>query len=156
MSEAEVTLVGSEDNRWQHDMLGIAVSMAAKAQARTTPGEVWVGQTLYESSTSVARSCWNRPHSERGGDFVNPRGKPYGVRLLGGSAARRRRLIDLSLVPDWRTNRFNDSWLGCLQRETPDLRGLPSAAEWSRTITSREVTGPQAEAAPHGRAENAF
>jgi hypothetical protein len=36
---------------------------------------------------------------------------------------------------DWRNAR---RLVKSYNTETPDLRGLPSAAEWSRTITSRE------------------
>jgi len=40
---------------------------------------------------------------------------------------------------DWRTKRTDCFLTRPLHNaETPDLRGLPSAAEWSRTITSRE------------------
>jgi class 3 adenylate cyclase len=82
MNEAEVTAVGSEDNRRQLDVLGIGVSMAAKVQGRATPGEVWVGQTLYETlHVSRQRLLEPAPPGE-GWDFVNRAGQPYALYRL--------------------------------------------------------------------------
>jgi class 3 adenylate cyclase len=60
MNEAEVTAVGSQDSRRQSDVLGIAVSMAAKVQAQGVPGEVWVGQTLYETLHVSTKTFWKK------------------------------------------------------------------------------------------------
>jgi class 3 adenylate cyclase len=82
MNEAEVTAVGSEESRRQHDVLGIAVSMAAKVQAQGAPGEVWVGQTLYES-LHVSRQNMLKPATAgEGWDFVDRVGQPYALYRL--------------------------------------------------------------------------
>jgi class 3 adenylate cyclase len=79
MNEAEVAAVGSEGSRRQHDVLGIAVSMAAKVQAKGAPGEVWVGQTLYEG-LHVSRQNLLLPASPgEDWDFVDRMGQPYAV-----------------------------------------------------------------------------
>jgi class 3 adenylate cyclase len=89
MNEAEIAAVGSEESRRQHDVLGIAVSMAAKVQARGAPGEVWVGQTLYEG-LHVSRQNLLEPVSPGAGwDFVDRMGSTYGlyrVRVLPPSS----------------------------------------------------------------------
>jgi class 3 adenylate cyclase len=82
MNEAEVTAVGSEDSRRQNDVLGIAVSMAAKVQSRGAPGEIWVGQTLYET-LHISRQQLLEPASPgEGWDFVNRAGQPYALYRL--------------------------------------------------------------------------
>jgi class 3 adenylate cyclase len=79
MNEGEITAVGSEDNRRQPDILGIAVSMASKVQARGAPREVWVGQTLYET-LHVSRQKLLEPAAPgEGWDFVNRAGTPYAL-----------------------------------------------------------------------------
>jgi class 3 adenylate cyclase len=79
MNEAEVAIVGSEESRRQHDVLGIAVSMAAKVQGRATPREVWVGQTLYETLHISRQKLLHPAEPGDGWDFVN-RGKgPYAL-----------------------------------------------------------------------------
>jgi class 3 adenylate cyclase len=79
VNEAEVTAVGSERSRRQHDVLGIAVSMAAKVQSRGAPGEVWVGQALYEGLHVSRQAMLSR--AEVGGDweFVNRYDQPYAL-----------------------------------------------------------------------------
>jgi len=47
-NEAQVQTVGHASNRRAPDVLGIAVSMAAKVEGRGAPEEVWVGQYLQE------------------------------------------------------------------------------------------------------------
>lgn len=46
--DAEVTPIGSSAAQRQLDVMGLAVSLAAKVQSVATPGELWVGQCLYE------------------------------------------------------------------------------------------------------------
>ena len=79
MNEGAITAVGSEDNRRQPDILGIAVSMASKVQGRGAPREVWVGQTLYET-LHVSRQKLLEPAAPgEGWDFVNRAGEPYAL-----------------------------------------------------------------------------
>jgi class 3 adenylate cyclase len=83
MNQAEVAAVGSADSRRQHDVLGIAVSMAAKVQARGVAGEVWVGQTLYET-LHISRQKLLEPASPgEGWSFVNRAGAPYALYRCG-------------------------------------------------------------------------
>lgn len=77
MNEAEVAAVGSEDSRRQADVLGIAVSMAAKVQARGARGEVWIGQTLYETLHISRQQLVESADPGEGWDFVNRAGEPY-------------------------------------------------------------------------------
>lgn len=79
MNQAEVAAVGSEDSRRQHDVLGIAVSMAAKVQTRGAPGEVWVGQTLYETLHISRQKLLEPAPPGEGWDFVNRMGEPYAL-----------------------------------------------------------------------------
>jgi class 3 adenylate cyclase len=71
--------VGSEKSRRQHDVLGIAVSMAAKVQARGAPGEVWVGQTLYEGLHVSRQDLLGPASSGEDWDFVDRMGQPYAL-----------------------------------------------------------------------------
>lgn len=82
MNEAEVTAVGSEDSHRQNDVLGIAVSMAAKVEGQGAPGEVWVGQTLYETLHISRQNKLERTVTGEGWDFVNRAGEPYGLYRL--------------------------------------------------------------------------
>jgi class 3 adenylate cyclase len=77
MNEAEVTAVGSETSRRQHDVIGIAVSMAAKVQGRATPREVWVGQTLFETLHISRQNLLEPAEPGEGWEFVGQAGKPY-------------------------------------------------------------------------------
>lgn len=78
-NEGEVTTVGSETSRRQLDMLGLALSMAAKVQSRAAPGEVWVGQMLYET-LHVSRQKKLSPASPGNTwDFVDRSGQPYAL-----------------------------------------------------------------------------
>jgi class 3 adenylate cyclase len=79
MNQAEVAAVGSEDSRRQHDVLGIAVSMAAKVQTRGAPGEVWVGQTLYETLHISRQKLLEPAPPGEEWDFVNRGGEPYAL-----------------------------------------------------------------------------
>ena len=45
---AEVTPIGAGTAQRQLDVMGLAVSLAAKVQGAGEPGELWVGQCLYE------------------------------------------------------------------------------------------------------------
>lgn len=83
MNEAEVAAVGSDDSRRQHDVLGIAVSMAAKVQTRGASGEVWVGQTLYETLHISRQKLLERVQMEEGWGFVNRGGEPYELYRCG-------------------------------------------------------------------------
>ena len=78
-NEAEVTAVGSEDSRRQNDVLGIAVSMAAKVQGRGAPGEVWVGQTLFETLHASRQDKLELGHPGEGWDFVDRAGQSYAL-----------------------------------------------------------------------------
>jgi class 3 adenylate cyclase len=71
MNQAEVAVVGSEDSRRQHDVLGLAVSMAAKVQARSG----WA-RRFTKPSTSAARSCLSPPHLGRGGTSLTAWASP--------------------------------------------------------------------------------
>ena len=78
-NEGEATTVGSETSRRQLDMLGLALSMAAKVQSRAAPGEVWVGQMLYET-LHVSRQERLSPASPGNTwDFVDRSGQPYAL-----------------------------------------------------------------------------
>lgn len=79
MNEAEIAAVGSEESRRQHDVLGIAVSMAAKVQARGAPGELWVGQTLYEGLHVSRQDLLEPASSGKEWDFVDRMGQPYAL-----------------------------------------------------------------------------
>lgn len=46
--DAEVTAIGASAAQRQLDVMGLAVSLAAKVQSVAAPGELWVGQCLYE------------------------------------------------------------------------------------------------------------
>lgn len=46
--EAQIHTFGSPHSRSQPDVTSIALSMVAKIQAVARPGEVWLGQTIYE------------------------------------------------------------------------------------------------------------
>jgi class 3 adenylate cyclase len=78
-NEAEIAAVGSQDSRRQHDVLGIAVSMAAKVQGRATPREVWVGQTLYEGLHVSRQKLLEPTEPGEDWDFVNRGGEPYAL-----------------------------------------------------------------------------
>jgi class 3 adenylate cyclase len=47
-NDAQVHTIGHASNRRAPDVLGIAVSMAAKIEGLGAPEEVWVGQYLHE------------------------------------------------------------------------------------------------------------
>jgi class 3 adenylate cyclase len=77
MNEAQVTAVGSEDSHRQNDVLGVAVSMAAKIESVGAPGEVWVGQTLYETLHISRQNKLELGAPNKDWNFVNRAGKPY-------------------------------------------------------------------------------
>jgi len=83
MNEAEVTAVGSRDSRRQGDVLGIAVSMAAKVQAQGVPGEIWVGQTLYETLHVSRQNLLKQGSAGHGWNFVDRAGQPYALYRYG-------------------------------------------------------------------------
>ena len=81
-NNAKVTPVGSATARRQPDLLGIAVSMASKVQGRGRPGEVWVGQGLFET-LHISRQKFLSPAPVAGGwDFVDRSGDPYALHRL--------------------------------------------------------------------------
>jgi class 3 adenylate cyclase len=83
-NEGLVTAVGAPEARRQVDVLGLALSMAAKVQAQTAPGEVWIGQTLYEI-LHVSRQQLTKPAvASDSWDFVDRGGDPYRLFYVAG------------------------------------------------------------------------
>lgn len=78
-NEGEVTAVGSETSRRQLDMLGLALSMAAKVQSRAAQGEVWVGQMLYENLHVSRQQKLSLASPGSAWDFVDRFGQPYAL-----------------------------------------------------------------------------
>lgn len=78
-NEGEATTVGSETSRRQLDMLGLALSMAAKVQSRAAPREVWVGQMLYETLHVSRQEKLSRASPGKAWDFVDRSGQPYAL-----------------------------------------------------------------------------
>lgn len=76
-NRAKVQTVGSASNRVQIDVLGLAVSMAAKVQGRGAPREVWVGQTLYENLHVSRQDLLERATPDGTWNFVGRDGEPY-------------------------------------------------------------------------------
>jgi class 3 adenylate cyclase len=78
-NNARVTPIGSASARRQPDLLGIAVSMAAKVQARGRGGEVWVGQSLYETLHISRQELLEAAPTPADWDFVDRSGDPYAL-----------------------------------------------------------------------------
>lgn len=92
-NEATIKAVGSTSTRRAPDVLGVAVSMSAKAEGQGAPGQVWVGQ-LYENLHVPRQQYLTPAPARKGWNFVDRGDDPYRLyrlRLAPSSAGEDQR-----------------------------------------------------------------
>jgi class 3 adenylate cyclase len=77
--EAHVRTVGSANSRSQPDVIGLPLSVASKIQAVATPGEVWIGQTMWEHLHVSRQQLCEALQTPESWSFVNTVGRSYRI-----------------------------------------------------------------------------